>query len=322
MIRSWSSNVVAGRVAAGAGVVEDAEPGREPLGLLDPVEDERARDDDQRRPLRLPSGAAALEVGEHLHGLAQAHVVGEDAAELELLEVVEPAEPLALIRAQLAAEAGGGLAGDEAVELGQGLADLAEGHVDLDLRLRREQGVEQPGLGPAEADAALLGGAEVGEQAVFLQPLLGEHPHRAVAQLDHRLAAAGGGEQVGQGDALAAEVDGAAELEPVDPGRDGQLELAGRVDDRPLGLDLPAERDQLLRHPRQPLRRQFERAGGEEVVLRLAEAHLEELHRGVGLGRLVAVDDDALLGRAPGAPVPEGGDGDAPGLAVGLARCR
>ena len=44
---------------------------------------------------------------QNLDRLAQAHVVGEDAAEAEPLEVVEPAQALALIGPQLAVEARG-----------------------------------------------------------------------------------------------------------------------------------------------------------------------------------------------------------------------
>ena len=93
-------------VAARAGVVEHAEPGRELGGLLDPVEDQRARHDRQRRSLGLAAGSPPLEQGQDLDRLAQTHVVGEDAAEAEPLEVIEPAQPLALIGPQLAVEAG------------------------------------------------------------------------------------------------------------------------------------------------------------------------------------------------------------------------
>ena len=73
----------------------------------DPVEDQRAGDDRQRRPLGLAVGPPPLQERQDLDRLAQAHVVGQDAAEAEPLEVVEPAQPLALIGAQLAVEARG-----------------------------------------------------------------------------------------------------------------------------------------------------------------------------------------------------------------------
>ena len=271
--------LVAGGVAVRPGVVEDPEPRAELLGLGLPVEDQRPGDDDQARPPREPPGPPALEQGEDLHGLAQAHVVGQDAAEVELLEVFEPAQALALVGPQLAPEAGRGLLGVDPLEPGEVLADLAEADVELDLGLRRQERVEEPGLRLAEPDRAVLvlGAAEVGEHPVLLEPVLREHPHRAVAQRDHRLAPAGRGQEVGQGDGLAAEVNLAAQLEPVDPGGHGQLELAGLADQLPLGLDPPAGLDQLLGHLGDPLGGQLQAPGVEQVVLGVLEAQLVEL---------------------------------------------
>ncbi len=119
--------MLAGLEAIDAGVIEDAQPRGEARGLALPVEDERARRDDDRRAgsrrVRLLRSAllrrrtallpACGEEGEHLHRLPQAHVVGEAAAEAEAREEVQPAEPLALVAAQLAVEARGRvLAGD------------------------------------------------------------------------------------------------------------------------------------------------------------------------------------------------------------------
>ena len=92
-------------------------------------------------------------------------------------------------------------------------------------------------------------------------------------------------EEVGQADALAAVVDAAVEVEPVDAGGQRELELAGRADQLPLGLDPPAGLDQVLGDLPHPLGGQLERAGVEPGVLGLAEAQLEELDVGRGLGR-------------------------------------
>jgi hypothetical protein len=73
----------------GAGVVEDLELGRKPLGLRLPVEHQRAGDDDQRRSgverTGLPPLPPVLQQRKHLDRLSQAHVVGQAAAETELL---------------------------------------------------------------------------------------------------------------------------------------------------------------------------------------------------------------------------------------------
>ena len=296
MIRSYSRERLAERVAARAGVVEHLEPGRELGGLLDPVEDQRAGHDRQGRPLGLAAVPPPLEQGQDLDRLAQAHVVGEDAAEAEPLEVVEPAQPLALVGAQLAVEARRRVERDDPLELAEVLADLLEGRVDLDLGLVGQQRVEHAGLGGVEPQAAVLGGPQVGEHAVLLEPLLRQHAHRAVAQLDHGLAPAGRREEVGQADALAAVVDAAVEVEPVDAGGQRELELAGRADQLPLGLDPPAGQDQVLGDLPHPLGRQLERAGVEPRVLGLAEAQLEQLDVGRRLGAGVAADDQAQLG--------------------------
>ena len=202
--------VVSERLAEGmtarAGVVEHAQPRSELGGLLHPVEDQRAGDDRQRRPLGLAVGPPPLQERQDLDRLAQAHVVGQDAAEPEPLEVVEPAQSLALIGAQLAVEARGRIDGHDPLELPQVLPDLLEGGVDLDLRLCGQKRIEHARLRRAEAKAAVGRGRQVGEHAVLLEPLLGEHAHRAVAQLDHGLAAPGGGQQIGEADVLVAVV--------------------------------------------------------------------------------------------------------------------
>src|SRR5439155_26995560 len=111
-----------GLTPADAGIVAAAEPRRETSALLLPVEAERPRHHAQRRrgsaafPGGGPQLAAPLHQGEHLDGLAQAHVVGQATAETELPEEVEPAEAVALIAAELALEPGGRIRRPDALE--------------------------------------------------------------------------------------------------------------------------------------------------------------------------------------------------------------
>src|SRR3954470_14809220 len=87
-----------------AAEIQHAQLWREPRGLLDPVEQHRARDHDERRPAELARRAETIEPGEHHDGLAEPHVVGETAAEAEAPEKGQPAERVALIVAQLPLE--------------------------------------------------------------------------------------------------------------------------------------------------------------------------------------------------------------------------
>ena len=69
-------------------------------GLALPVADERHRADQQRRR----AGALPADQRQQLHRLAQAHVVGEHAADADLLEERQPGQPALLVRPQRAHE--------------------------------------------------------------------------------------------------------------------------------------------------------------------------------------------------------------------------
>ena len=94
-------------------------------------------------------------IGQELDRFAQAHVVGEATAEAQLLQEFEPAEPLLLIAAQLAAEAGrlvGRLDADASFEL---VAQFEEFRVVIGLGLGGQQRVEQRDGVRREADVVL-----------------------------------------------------------------------------------------------------------------------------------------------------------------------
>ena len=170
-------DVVVGEAFGGAeagwpGVVEDAQRGGEARGLFAPVEDEGARAttseatgrwtrltmavvaDGRRDRVRRP---ARFEQGEDLNGFAQAHVVGEAAAEAELAEEFEPAEALLLVGAELADEVGGRLEGGDAAEGAELVAEVLEGGIDGGVGLGFQEDIEHAGLGPGEADGLLAG---------------------------------------------------------------------------------------------------------------------------------------------------------------------
>src|SRR5690606_7672479 len=90
------------RCALDAGVIKYAQLRHKTRGLLLPVENQRAWDDRQR--WTGAPGTAVLQQCQHLHRLAQAHVIGETAAETEIAQELEPAQRLLLVRTQFPLE--------------------------------------------------------------------------------------------------------------------------------------------------------------------------------------------------------------------------
>ncbi len=159
--------------AAGAVVDGGAEAGAEAGDLGGPVVDDAARADHQR---------AAADGGEGLHGLAEAHVVGEHRAEPGVAEEAEPAHPAALVRPQLGGQVGGeGRLGDVALGLEQGgEAGVALGAGVIELVAQLDQGGERRGLHLA---VVALGGEEVGDAgAVAREPVDRERSPAAVVE--------------------------------------------------------------------------------------------------------------------------------------------
>ena len=217
------------------------------------------------------------------------------------LEEVEPAEALALIAAELAVEPGRRVRGLDALELAEPLADLLEPLVESRLGLLGQQGVEQADLRPPEPEVVPLRRAQPGEGHVLLEPLLRQQAEAAVAQrheVSPRLRAAS---KVGQRHLLAAEVDPAVQLEPVDAGRHLELELARLAVQLPLGLDAPALLEEGPRGLRQVACEQLQGLAL-AVVGPAVEADLLEPGREGPLGRRVAQQQPSLVGLedAPG----------------------
>ena len=139
-----------------------------------------------REGRRGPSWSVRLRVEQRQHhdGLAEAHVVGETAAESKPAQKVEPAKRLELVLAQGAGER---------CRHGH-LANAAEGFhrgarpgkrlIDVDRRLRLEQRVEQRGLGRTVSDVFSFDLSETGDPRVAAQPFLRHHPPSAVVEAD------------------------------------------------------------------------------------------------------------------------------------------
>jgi hypothetical protein len=138
-----------------ARVLQHAQAGGEAGGLRPPVEDERAEDDHQRgwpaRPLAaFAASPPGLEQGQDLDGLPQPHVVGQAAAQAELLEEVEPSQALALVVPQLAAEAPRRIPGNYALEAAELFSEHTRG--DSKMLPHRQRRLEPPWAEDAAAN--------------------------------------------------------------------------------------------------------------------------------------------------------------------------
>ena len=106
MMMTSASSSSSDRSLAVAAVPHDVpQRRRELLHLAHPVRDHARRGDDERLERLPPLGLRVLclhgeEERERLHGLAEPHVVGEDAARADLVEEPEPVEPLLLVGAE------------------------------------------------------------------------------------------------------------------------------------------------------------------------------------------------------------------------------
>src|SRR2546426_2682452 len=207
-----------------------------------PVEDKRARHDHQRGLSPLAPGLLAprLQEGQDLYGLAEAHVVGQAAAETEALEKMKPAKTRTLVAPQLAAEPLRFAGRPYAREADQLPASLLENLIADGLRVGGEKGVQQSDLAAAESEMILCRLSETRKGCVFPEPLLGQDPETTVTEDDRVLPAPEGGEKLGQPHVLVLEHRRAMQLEPVDAGSHLDPEVPGSPVKLPLGLDMPA----------------------------------------------------------------------------------
>lgn len=109
---------------------ESAEVGGEAGGFIEPIGEDGRGTDHQGGAIQAALFFFEEHVGESLDGFTQAHVVGEDTAEVEFAEELDPAEAVELVGAQFGAESegwgeGSGLGGlaeamGEGLEMGMG----------------------------------------------------------------------------------------------------------------------------------------------------------------------------------------------------------
>ena len=168
------------------------------------------------------------------------HVVGQAPPQVETLEEVEPAQPLALVSAQLAAKPGRGVGGAHPLEAAHLVADVGEEGVAAHLGHGLEQRVEQPRLVAPEAHVVSLVMPQPRQHAVLAHPLLREHAVAAVVEPDGPLAPPERSQQAGERDAAAAEVSRPVQFEPVDARGDTQGEGVWVAERLPLRLHVPA----------------------------------------------------------------------------------
>src|SRR3954471_21831651 len=107
-------------------MIQKTQARRKARGLAFPVEDERARHNEQGSPLRKPALFERLQEGKRSDGLARTHVIRKAAAEVVLAQEIEPVESCFLIRSQFAVEMFGELLLFDAVEVTQMFAAAFE----------------------------------------------------------------------------------------------------------------------------------------------------------------------------------------------------
>ena len=233
----------------GAGVVYHPEARCELPRLLDPVEDETAGHDHKRRAARQAGRLRLLlpprEERQHLDRLAEAHVVGEAAAEAELLQEHQPAEAFPLVLAERALKARGLGLGFRLLARRELLPQPVERLVDRRLRLAGEERVEQRHLDPAVPQLAVVFVGQGRHRLKLPRETVGQDPDRAIGKLDRTAAFGDRLEQRGEFGRDATEVDGRREFEPVDAAGHVPGHAASRAIATPRNFDHPPRGRQL-----------------------------------------------------------------------------
>ena len=150
-----------------------------------------------------------------MEGFAEAHVVGQAGAEEFVVVADEPAGAGELVGAQ------GGL------QFGAGLPVAGDLFGVVGVAHRQAEGGEERGLGTGHFDASALDLGELEGGAVAGEPLLGDEEDFAVGQREAALVALEVAHDLGEGDAVGADDNGAEQVEPVVALANVEGELAG-----------------------------------------------------------------------------------------------
>ncbi|MNT23177.1 hypothetical protein D3C72_1585890 [compost metagenome] len=167
---------------------QHAQSGRHARGFGLPVEEQRGGQHDQGGAGQAPGLFFKQYMGQRLRGFAQAHVVGQDAAQALGAQVLQPCQAFQLIGAQLHLQAlrcGHGLGRADAA---QALGQLVQARIALQLpvvvpAIDRAHAVGQHQPGAQGLDAAGLPGAQA--QGVAVLALLVRVAKRVGQQVDH-----------------------------------------------------------------------------------------------------------------------------------------
>ncbi len=220
--------------------------------LRRPVRGHRGWAHHQRRPLPAPGRALAGDVGQALHCLAQAHVVGQHAAEAVAPQEIEPGHPEALIRPQRGPEVGRRIQRCQALELAQLGEERRQPGAGREAPVRGRLEARQDRRRRADLVAASL---EVFEQVEDRTQARGRQPHRPPGGQLHPQALDARPLRVPtqaqqhrqQVDALAVDDQPESRFEPaVNAGLEGEFRRTGirAEDDREVvaGLEFDVER--------------------------------------------------------------------------------
>ena len=289
---------------------EQAQPRREAAGLLGPVLDEGGGADDERRhPARSLVEALQRDPGERLDGLAEAHLVGEDASGAAALEGAQPGDAGALVgaqrRAQGLGDGGGVVRGGRAgrVERADALGPRLGRGIEVDEgggeareaadEERRERG------GDAERAAERgLARAAFAQQVGELVERGGVEEQAARAVHDPRAPVAARRADVGRRDVAGAArgLEGVVHVE-----RAGGVRGLADADDRRDALEVRGDVGEVALGDEAPAREGGERGGGRG----------EQLQRGVGAAQRregVAAERRGAFARGAGAGEAVGGE--------------